>query len=195
MTDRGGSDGLIAGIVRPFLSGKPAIILLIVALCMGAAAIMITPREEDPQIVVPLADIYVKAPGASPKEVEKLVATPLERLLWQVEGVEYVYSMSHKDQAIVTVRFYVGEDREESLVRLHNQILMHTDQVPPIVSGWVIKPVEIDDVPIVNLALYSEHLNDHELRRISEEVCWHLSQLDNISRTSITGGRQREIRV
>jgi len=187
--------GLIPGIVRPFLSGRPAIILLIVALCLGLAAVMITPREEDPQIVVPLADIYVKAPGATPKEVEKLVATPLERLLWQVDGVEYVYSMSHKGQAIVTVRFYVGEDREDSLVKLHNQITMHIDQVPEIVQGWVIKPVEIDDVPIVNLTLYSERYNDHELRRISEEVCWRLSRLEDISRSFITGGRQREVRV
>jgi len=187
--------GLISNLVRPFLDGKPAIILLIVSLCLGAAAIMLTPREEDPQIVVPLADIYVQAPGASPEEVEKLVATPLERLLWQIDGVEYVYSMSNKGLAIVTVRFFVGEDREESLVKLHNQINMHIDQVPPIVRGWVIKPVEIDDVPIVNLTLYSQHYNDHELRRIGEEVLSRLSQLEDISRTQITGGRQREIRV
>src|SRR6056297_653372 len=196
MADNGDApSGLIPGIVRPFLYGRPAILLLIVALCMGAAAIMITPREEDPQIVVPLADIYVKAPGASPKEVEKLVATPLERLLWQIDGVEYVYSMSHKGQAIVTVRFYVGEDREKSLVKLHNQITMHIDQVPEIVRSWVIKPIEIDDVPIVNLTLYSERYDDHHLRRIGEEVCWRLSQLEDISRTSITGGRAREVRV
>lgn len=187
--------GLIPGIVRPFLYGRPAIILLIVSICLGIAAIMVTPKEEDPQIIVPLADIHVQAPGATPEEVEKLVATPLERLLWQIDGVEYVYSMSHKGQAIVTVRFYVGEDREESLVKLHNQITMHIDQVPPIVKGWVIKPVEIDDVPIVNLALYSERYSDHQLRRIGEEVCWRLSQLEDISRTSITGGRAREIRV
>src|SRR6056297_2541705 len=196
MADNGDApSGLIPGIVRPFLYGRPAILLLIVALCMGAAAIMITPREEDPQIVVPLADVYINAPGASPQEVEKLAATPLERLLWQIDGVEYVYSMSHKGRAIVTVRFYVGENREESLVKLHNQITMHIDQAPPIVSGWVIKPVEIDDVPIVNLTLYSERYNDHELRRIGEEALWRLSRLENISRTSITGGREREIRV
>ena len=147
--------GLIPGIVKPFLAGNPAIILLIVSLCLGAAAIMITPREEDPQIIVPLADIYIQAPGAAQEEVEMLVATPLEHLLWQIDGVEYVYSMSHKGLAIVTVRFYVGEDREDSLVKLHNQITMHIDQVPPIVRGWVIKPVEIDDVPIVDLTLYS----------------------------------------
>ncbi len=187
--------GLIPRIVKPFLSGRPALILLIVALCLGAAAIMITPREEDPQIVVPLADIYVQAPGADQTEVEKLVATPLENLLWQIDGVEYVYSMSRKGMAIVTVRFYVGEDREDSLVKLHNQIRMHIDQVPSIVRGWVIKPVEIDDVPIVNLTLYSDRYDDHELHRIGEEILWRLAQIRDISRTFITGGRPREVRV
>ncbi|MBA2880247.1 multidrug efflux pump subunit AcrB [Desulfosalsimonas propionicica] len=187
--------GLIPGIVRPFLSGTPAIIILVIALCLGAAAIFLTPREEDPQIVVPLADIYVQAPGAGPGEVEKLVATPLEQLLWQIDGVEYVYSISRRGMAIVTVRFYVGENQVESLVKLHDQITMHSDQVPPLVRGWTIKPVDIDDVPIVNLCLHSERYDDHELRRIGEEVLWRLSKLKNISRTHIVGGCQREIRV
>ncbi len=187
--------GFIPGIVRPFLTGTPAIILLIISLCLGLGAILITPREEDPQIVVPLADIFVQAPGASPTEVEKLVSTPLEKLLWQIDGVEYVYSISREGMAIVTVRFYVGEDREESLVKLHNKISMNIDIAPPIVKGWVIKPVEIDDVSIVNLTLYSDQYDDHELRRIGEELLWRLSRLPNISRTTITGGRPREIRV
>jgi multidrug efflux pump subunit AcrB len=187
--------GVIPGIVRPFLAGTPAIILLVISLCLGIGAIMVTPREEDPQIVVPLADIFVQAPGASAGEVEKLVATPLEKLLWQIDGVEYVYSISRDGMAVVTVRFYVGQDREESLVKLHNQISMNIDIAPPIVQGWVIKPVEIDDVPIVNLTLYSDRYDDHELRRIGEEVLWRLSRLPNISRTTITGGRPREIRV
>ncbi len=187
--------GPIAAIVRPFLAGTPAIIVLVIALLLGAAAIMITPREEDPQIVVPLADIYVQAPGVSPAEVEKLVATPLEQLLWQIDGVEYVYSISRRGLAIVTVRFYVGENQVESLVKLHNQITMHIDRVPPLVKGWVIKPIQIDDVPIVTLTLHSNRYGDHELRRIGEEMLWRLSKLENISRTDIVGGRQREVRV
>jgi multidrug efflux pump subunit AcrB len=187
--------GFIPGIVSPFLAGTPAIILLIISLCLGFGAIAVTPREEDPQIVVPLADIFIQAPGASPGEVEKLVATPLEKLLWQIDGVEYVYSISREGMAIVTVRFYVGEDREESLVKLHNKISMNIDIAPPIVKGWVIKPVEIDDVPIVSLTLYSGRYDDHELRRIGEEVLWRLSRLPDISRSTITGGHPREIRV
>ncbi len=187
--------GLIARIVRQFLNSQLSIILIVASLSLGFAAILATPREEEPQIVVPLADIYVYAPGASPQEVEKLVATPLERLLWQIDGVEYVYSMSRSDMAIVTVRFFVGEHREQSMVKLHNKITMNVDQVPPIVSGWVIKPVEIDDVPIVNLTLYSDRYNDFDLRRMGEEVLSRLASIKNISRTEIVGGRKREIRV
>jgi len=108
--------GFIPGIVRRFLSGQLSVLLIILAVSLGAAAILLTPREEEPQIVVPLADVFVSFPGASAEEVEKLVATPLERLLWQIDGVEYVYSVSSREMAVVTVRFYVGEDRERSLV-------------------------------------------------------------------------------
>ncbi len=187
--------GLISRIVRPFLTSKLSILLILTSLALGAAAILITPREEEPQIIVPLADIFVQAPGAGAEEVEKLVSTPLERLLWQIDGVEYVYSTSYRDHAVVTVRFYVGEDRERSLVKLHNKISMNIDEAPPLVKGWVIKPVEIDDVPIVNLTLYSDRYSDHELRRIGEEVLSRLSEVKDTSRTTIVGGRKREIRV
>jgi multidrug efflux pump subunit AcrB len=181
--------------VHRFLTSQLSIILIILSLCLGVAAILVTPREEDPQIVVPLADIYVSAPGASAEEVEKLVATPLERLLWQIDGVEHVYSMSSQDMAVVTVRFYVGEDRENSILKVHNRIAMSQDTAPPIVRGWVIKPVEIDDVPIVNLTLFSDRYDDHELRRMGEEILARLSAVKDISRTQIVGGRSREVRV
>jgi len=186
---------VISRIVRMFLNTKPSLLFLIFSLAMGWAAILITPREEEPQIVVPMADIFVQAPGANAEEVEKLVSTPLERLLWQIDGVEHVYSISRRDTAIVTVRFYVGEDRERSLVKLHNRITMHMDQVPPLVQGWVIKPLEIDDVPIVNLTLFSERYNDHDLRRIGEEILSRLSEIEDMSGTQIVGGRRREVRV
>jgi multidrug efflux pump subunit AcrB len=187
--------GLIPRIVNQFLISKLSIILILFSFCMGVAAILFTSREEEPQIVVPLADVYVQAPGASAEEVEKLVATPLERLLWQIDGVEYVYSVSRREMAIVTVRFFVGEDRERSLVKLHNKITMNIDQAPPLVRSWVVKPVEIDDVPILNLTLYSARLNDHELHRVGEEVLSRLSEVEDISRTRIVGGRKREVRV
>lgn len=193
--DQGIPGGLIVTIVRRFLSGRLSVLFVLFSFAMGAAAILVTPREEEPQIVVPLADVFVQAPGASAEEVEQLVATPLERLLWQIDGVEYVYSVSRRDMAIVTVRFFVGEDRERSLVKLHNKIRMNIDQVPPVVRGWVVKPVEIDDVPIVNLVLYSDRYSDYELRRIGEEVLARLCEVADISRTQIVGGRRRQIRV
>ena len=187
--------GLIPRIVGPFLTSKLCLLLILASLAVGSAAILVTPREEEPQIVVPIADVFVRAPGAGAEEVEKLVSTPLERLLWQIDGVEYVYSVSSRDHAVVTVRFFVGQDRERSLVKLHNKISMNIDEAPPLVKGWVIKPVEIDDVPIVNLTLHSDRYSDHELRRIGEEVLSRLSEVEDISRTAVVGGRKREVRV
>ena len=187
--------GFIVSIVDAFLTGKNAFLFLVFALCIGAASIMLTAREEEPQIVVPMADVYVQAPGASAQEIEKLVASPLERMLWQIDGVEYVYSTSRRNSALVTVRFYVGEDREESLVKLHNAIMKNTDLAPSIVSSWVVKPVEIDDVPIVMLTLYSKQYGDHELRRMAEELFQRLAAVEDVSQVSIVGGRSREVRV
>ncbi|MDD4649341.1 MAG: efflux RND transporter permease subunit, partial [Desulfoplanes sp.] len=189
------SSGIIPSIVRQFLKARLSIMLIVFALGLGIAAVLTTPREEEPQIVVPMADIYVFFPGASVREVEQLVATPLEKLLWQVDGVEDVYSTCKRDMAVVTVRFFVGENREDSLVKLHNQIISHEDEAPPGLSGWAIKPVQIDDVPIVCLSLYSDRYDDFELRRIGEEVLHRLSEIPDISKTAIVGGRKREIRV
>jgi len=182
-------------IVDKFLEGNLSVILILLSLIAGVAALVLTPREEEPQINVPLADVYVHMPGASAEEVEKQVSTRLEKLLWQVDGVEYVYSTSRPDMAVVTARFYVGEDRIDSLVKLHNKISTHTDLVPPGVTGWVIKPVEVDDVPIVNLTLFSAKASDYTLRRVAEEVVDRLQSVRNTSVTTVIGGRPRQIRV
>jgi len=145
--------GFTNRIVKIFLESNLSIILILLASILGLAALGLTPREEDPQIVVPLADVYVSFPGHSAAEVEQLVSTPLEKILYQIDGVEYVYSMSRENQAIITVRYYVGEDRERSLVKLYKKIDEHIDIAPPGVTGWIIKPVEIDDVPVVTLTL------------------------------------------
>ncbi len=182
-------------IVDRFLDGNLSVILILLSLLAGVAALTLTPREEEPQIVVPLADVYVHMPGAGAAEVENQVASRLEKLLWQVDGVEYVYSMSRPDLAIVTVRFFVGEDRIESLVKLHNKITTHIDIVPPGVSGWVIRPVEVDDVPILNLSLYSDDTSDYQLRRVAEEIIDRLQAVENTARTEIIGGRSRQLLV
>lgn len=185
----------LSGIVSIFLHSNLSVMLIIFSLIVGAAALAITPREEDPQIVVPLADVYVNFPGRTAHEVEQLVATPLERMLYQIDGVEYVYSMSRENQAIITVRFYVGQDRERSLVKLFKKLSENNDVIPPGVTGWVMKPVEIDDVPIVTLTLKGVGGNSHQLRRIAEEAMQRLAAVPDISRAYVIGGEERMVRV
>lgn len=186
---------LVSRIVEVFLGGNLSVLLILITLIAGAVALLVTAREEEPQIVVPLADVIVQMPGASAQEVEQQVSTQLERLLYQIDGVEYVYSMSQPGMAIVTVRFYVGEDREDSLIKLYNKIGMNTDAVSPGVVGWVVKPIEIDDVPIVNVTLWRDNYDDHRLRRIAEQVEVALQSIPKTGRTEIVGGRRRQISV
>ncbi len=189
------NESLVARIVAVFLHGNLSLLFILLILIAGAAALLVTPREEEPQIVVPLADVMIRVPGASAAEVEKQVATNLERLLYQIDGVEYVYSMSRPEMAVVTVRFYVGEDREDSLIKLYNKISMNQDLVPPTVAGWIVKPIEIDDVPIVNVTLWSAQADDFQLRRVAEQVSIELQSVQHTGRTSIVGGRRRQISV
>ena len=185
-------------IIDLFLRGDLAGLVIAVSLAAGLLAVTITPREEEPQIVVPMADVHVAAPGLSAEEIERQVATRLEKLLTQIDGVEHVYSMSLPGRAVVTVRFYVGEDREDSLVKIYNKIFSNTDQVPPDVSSWVVKPIEIDDVPILIVTLWSERpdsIDDFALRRIAEEVEIDLQGVAETNRTEVVGGRPRTVRV
>ncbi len=200
----GHEHGFTNKIVQIFLESNLSLILILLATVVGLAALGLTPREEDPQIVVPLADVYVSFPGRSAAEVEQLVATPLEKILYQIDGVEYVYSMSRENQAIITVRYYVGEDRERSLVKLYKKLDEHVDIVPPGVTGWVVKPVEIDDVPIVTLTLTGRTsarasgegtVDDMTLRRVAEEVTQRLAGVENVSRAYVVGGRPRVVQV
>jgi len=186
---------LLTRIVEVFLRGDVAVLLTLLSVVVGVAALLLTPREEEPQIVVPMADVMVSAPGLSAEEVEQTVTTRLEKLLYQIDGVEYVYSMSRPGQCIVTVRFYVGENREDSLVKLYNKIQSNVDQVPPAVAGWVVKPVEVDDVPIVNVTLWSERYDDHALRRLAEQIQNELQAIHDTNRVWVIAGRPRQIRV
>ncbi len=190
-----GHNDFLSGIVRVFLRSRLSVILILFSLVIGAAALKITPREEDPQIVVPLADIYVEFPGHSAEEVEQLVSTPLERMLFQIDGVEYVYSMSRDDSAIVTVRFHVGEDRERSLIKLFAKVNENIDTIAPGVASWVMKPVEIDDVPIVTLSLIGAGQDGYSLRRIGEEFVERLANVPDVNRAFVIGGQSRVLSV
>ncbi len=185
----------ISRIIDAFLRGNLAILLMFVALAAGAIALLATPREEEPQIVVPLADVLVSYPGGSAEEVERLVSSRLERLLSQIDGVEYVYSMSMPGQAVVTVRFYVGQDREESLIKLYNKVFQNVDKATPGIAGWVIKPIEVDDVPVASVALTSKRYDAHELYRVAEEVVSRLQHIPNTAQITIHGGQRRAVTV
>ncbi|MFO0870301.1 MAG: efflux RND transporter permease subunit [Pirellulales bacterium] len=185
----------LSKLVSIFLESNLSLILIVFSMLVGVAALIVTPREEDPQIVVPLADVFVRFPGHSAEEVEQLVAAPLERFLYQIDGVEYVYSMSREDEAIITVRFYVGQDRERSLVKLFKKLGESADQVPPGVTGWLLKPVEIDDVPLVTLTLTGAGQDTHRLRRVAEELMERLAVLPQVSRSYVVGGEPRRVQV
>jgi multidrug efflux pump subunit AcrB len=188
---------LLARLVDWFLHGPLSLALLFVSLAAGVFALAATPREEEPQIVVPMADVRVEAPGLAVEEVERQISTRLEKLLLQIPGVEHVYSMSLPGRSVVTVRFFVGQDRTNSLVQIYNQLYSHTDWIPPGVRSWVVKPIEIDDVPIVIATLWSDDpaLDDHALRRIAEELEIELQAVPGTNRTDVVGGRPRAVRV
>jgi multidrug efflux pump subunit AcrB len=188
---------LTARIVELFITSKLSLLLLIASFLAGAAALVLTPREEEPQIVVPVADVLISAPGASAEEVEKLVSTPLESLLREVDGVEYVYSASRENEALVTVRFYVGEDREDSLVKVWNKLMSNQDRIPSIVANWTVKPVEIDDVPIVTLTLSSpdKAYDGASLRRLADEMKDKLARVEDTGKITVVGGEPRRVLV
>ena len=173
------SQPLTSRIVEVFLHGNLSAMLVVLSLIAGAVALLVTPREEEPQIIVPMADVHISVPGASAEEVERQVALRLEKMLYQIDGVEYVYSMSRPHQAVVTVRFYVGEDREDSLIKIYNKLQSNTDAIPPQVAGWVVKPIEIDDVPIVDITLWSDRHDDFALRRVAEELESRIQSVPN----------------
>ncbi len=187
--------GLTGKMVEAFLVSKLPAIFILASLLAGVAALTLTPREEEPQIVVPVVDIMVNFPGASAREVENLVTINLERKIWEIDGIEYVYSVSKPGSAIVTARFYVGEDREDSILKTHNKVMSYVSDVPPGVTGWVIKPVEIDDVPIVTFSLYSPVYSDFELRRVADEILHRIQSIPDTGRAYVVGGRSRQVRV
>ncbi len=187
-----------AKLISSVLASKLPFVILVLSMLAGMMALNYTPREEEPQIVVPMIDVVVNAEGVNVQQVERLVTTPLEKLLAQVNGVEHVYSVTNNSQTTVTLRFYVGENRENALLNTYNKLHSNTDRIPAIVTNWRVQPIEVDDVSIVMLGLWSSDsttVDDYGLRRLAEEVSTFLQAIDNTSEVNIVGGRSREIQV
>lgn len=185
-------------IVKSTLTGGIPLTIFILAIVAGIAALQFTPREEEPQIVVPMVDVLIEAPGLSAEQVERQVATPVEKLLAQIPGVEHVYSTSSTGRAAVTLAFYVGEDREISILNTYNKLYANQDKVPGVVSRWMLRPIEVDDVPIMLLALWSDNpdrYGGYELRRLAEDVSTYLQGIDETSEVNVVGGRPRTVRI
>jgi len=189
------SPGPMTRLAHMFISSKLTPLLALVMLLIGIFAISLTPREEEPQIVVPMIDVMVMLPGATPGEVENLVTKPLEQKVWEVEDVEYVYSASYSGFSMVTARYTVGTDMEKAITRLWNKILGNMDLAPMGIMQPIIKVRAIDDVPIMSLTLWSEEYDLYDLRQIAGELRSEIASIGNVSVVDIHGGRKRNVRV
>jgi len=178
-----------------FLNSKLTPLFILASLALGFFAVAIIPREEDPQILVPMLDIATAMPGASPAEVEERVTLPIERLVHQISGVEYVYSTSSPGQSLVIVRFLVGTPQEEALIRVYSKLYSNFDQIPPGVTQPIIKARSIDDVPILSLTLWGEHHDGYQLRSVADEVRHNIQQVPDVSESLVIGGLPRSMRV
>ena len=186
---------LAGRIAHIFIQSKLTPLFIVAALLLGAFSILQTPREEEPQIVVPMLDVFVQMPGASAEEVAQRATVPMEKLLREVPGVEYIYSISHPGLSMVIVRFYVGTKEEDAIVQTYNKLYSNFDRIPQGVSQPIIKPRSIDDVPILALTLWGKNYDAYQLRRIAAELEHSLKQLDDVSETTIIGGQTRKLRV
>ena len=188
-------NGFSGNIAKAFLQSKLTILLMIAFLLIGAYSTFLIPREEEPQIQVPMTDIFIGYPGAEPKDVETKVAAPLEKMISNVKGVEYVYSTSMKGQAMLIVQFYVGENVENSLVKLYSELMKNMDKMPQGVTMPLIKTRAIDDVPVLGLTLWSETYDDYRLKQIGQELTNEIKKIPDVSDINIIGGRSREVKV
>ena len=189
------SYGIAGRIAAAFIHSKLTPLVVLASLALGLLAVIALPREEEPQIIVPMVDVFVQMPGASPTEVEQRVTRPMEKLLWEIPGVEYVYSTSSPGMSMVIVRFRVGEQEEPALVRLNQKLSAHFDMIPPGASLPLVKPRSIDDVPIMALTLWSPRYDDFQLRQVAAQLHDALKEVTDVSAVEIIGGRTRQVSV
>jgi multidrug efflux pump subunit AcrB len=182
-------------VAHAFIDSKLTPLIIVASLVIGAFAVWMLPREEEPQIIVPMIDVFVQMPGASAREVEERVTKPMEKLLWEIPGVEYIYSTTSPGMSMAVVRFLVGQDEEASIVRLNQKLQANFDIIPPGASHPLVKPRSIDDVPILGVTLHSKRYGPLELRRVAAQIHDVLKQTPDVSEVVLIGGERRELRV
>lgn len=187
--------GISGKIANAFIKSKLSILLVFAFLLLGLFSIYFIPREEDPQIEVPTADIMIGYPGATPKEVETGVVQPIEKIVSNIKGVEHVYSTSMNGMGMLTVQFYVGEDSERSLVKLYNEIMKNMDHMPQGATMPLVKSRSIDDVPALAFTLWSNKMSGYELRQVSEVVGNEIKMIPDVAQIKVIGGQSRQVRV
>ena len=187
--------GLAGRIAQTFINSKLTPLIIVASILLGVAAVLLLPREEEPQIKVPMVDVLVSMPGTSAKEAEERVTRPMEKLLWEIPGVEYVYSTSSPGQSLVIVRFVVGSNAEECLVRLNQKMQSNFDRIPHGASQPLIKLRSIDDVPILALTLHSSRYDHLTLRRLAAQVDDAVKAVPQVAETQLIGGSQRQLRI
>ena len=181
--------GLSGRIAALFIGSKLTPLIMLAALLLGLFAIVVTPREEEPQIVVPMADVWLSFPGASARIVEEQLTKPFERKISEIKGVEYVYSISRPGGALIIVRFYVGQPMEQSLVDLYDKLMSNQDLLPPGAEPFLVKPKDVNDVPIVTVTLSSRRYGEFELRQLAEQLLEETKKVPGTSGGFIVGGR------
>jgi multidrug efflux pump subunit AcrB len=187
--------GLAGTIAQAFIGSTLTPLLVIGSVLVGLLAIVVLPREEEPQIKVPVVDILVALPGSSAAEVESRLSSPVERLMWEIPGVQYVYSTSQSGQSLIVVRFRVGDDPERSLVKLHRKLQANADRLPPGASAPLVKARSIDDVPILALTFHSRRYDHLALRRLAAQVEAEIKHVPEVSQTTLIGGYRRQVRI
>jgi multidrug efflux pump subunit AcrB len=187
--------GLAGKLARFFINSPLSPLLLVASLALGLAGLALTPRQEDPQISVPMIDIFFQYSGTSANQVAALATDPLERLMSEIPGVKHVYSVSERDGAMVTVQFDVGEEMGPSLVKLNDKIQSNLDKIPPGVSMPLIKPKGVDDVPVVTLTMWSHEVDEGALRALGLDVMQRLKEVPNTAQSFVVGGRSDAIKV
>lgn len=187
--------GFAGKLARRFIASKLTPLIVGASVLLGIGAVYLLPREEEPQIIVPMIDVMVQMPGASAKEVEERVTRPLEKLLWEIPGVEYIYSTSSPGGAIAIVRFNVGQNEEEAIVLLNQKLFANADLIPPGASQPLVKPRSIDDVPILALTISSPVYDHFTLRRVAAQITDQIKEVNDVSEVKVIGGQRRQIRV